>query len=762
MKRKPTSILLWGLTLLTSGLNLCGQALAQEVDKDSSRLPLVGYNEHRTNLPGGRHVNVSTNRAMVVKADGTERRSIGGELVNEAGAWTQFAGWSPDGKTAVVLRGWESAENAQWEEQQKTFRFTSEGWLVDSFLVDVATGKADNVTAIERVSFYNSGLFFWPNDPTKLGFTALIGGNSKPFRMDRDGRNKTGLTKNSKGVAYGFSSSPDGSRISYHENYQVYLADADGSNRIHVKTGHPFVFVPSWSPDGKWVLFVSGEHYDCHPHIVRADGTGLKKLADRGGYRGVTEFLDVPDYHGGSSDIPVWSVDGQSVVYTAKVGNNVELFRVTIDGQPERLTTSADGTTHYHPKPSPDGKWIVYGSKRNGMRNLFVMRLSDRKEHALTNVPAGHAAMHAYWQPVVINAATPRTRRVLYNFDGDSCLSTKAGGKGPVPVNIDDVKRLIEEVAYEGSRVDTVLVCVNAQVMYYPTKVGTMRGTLSTAEERAKWPASEKQRFENLKAFFDSGVDPYAVMLAEAKRRGREALLTFRMNDDHGNDFLRTQFLVDHPEWRLGTEQYRGKGAMDFARDEVRDYTFRLIEEAVKRYDCDGIELDFNRFPTFFKNGTTEERVTKMNSLVERVRKMLDDVGRERGRRLVLSVRPPSNGGNPPPTPESARKRGCDVPAWVSNGWVDFVAVSEFLFERGDLPIDQWKQAITIVPIYGGIECTRGGGQQNLTADEYRTAATQLLKKKADGIYLFNFFTSREEGEKAYEPPFEVLRDLNR
>ena len=113
-----------------------------------------------------------------------------------------------------------------------------------------------------------------------------------------------------------------------------------------------------------------------------------------------------------------------------------------------------------------------------------------------------------------------RRRRVLYNFDGDSCLSTKAGSKGPVAVNVDDVKRLLEEVAYDGSRVDTVLVCVNAQVMYYPTKVGTMRGTLSTAEDREKWPASEKQRFENLKAFFDSGVDPYAVMLAEAKRRG--------------------------------------------------------------------------------------------------------------------------------------------------------------------------------------------------------------------------------------------------
>jgi len=90
---------------------------ASGADEPPMSLPLVGYNEHRSNLPGGRHANVSTNRAMVVKADGTDRRSdrrsIGGELVNEAGTGTQFAGWSPDGKTAVVLRGWECVENAQ-------------------------------------------------------------------------------------------------------------------------------------------------------------------------------------------------------------------------------------------------------------------------------------------------------------------------------------------------------------------------------------------------------------------------------------------------------------------------------------------------------------------------------------------------------------------------------------------------------------------------------------------------------------------------
>ncbi|MFN5625196.1 MAG: TolB family protein [Planctomyces sp.] len=368
--------------------------------------PLIGYTQHRTNLPGGRHANVCTSRAMLVRADGTQLQTIGSELADIPGAWTQFAGWSPDGRTAVILRGWESAENAQWEEEHKTFRFTPEGWLVDSFLVDMASRKAQNVTAVDRVSFYNSGLFFWPADPSKLGFTALIDGNSQPFRMDRDGRNKTDLSKDSNGFSYGFSSSPDGSRISWHENYQISLADADGSNRIHVQTGHPFNFAPSWSPNGKWLLFVSGEHYNCHPHIVKADGTGLKKLVDRGGYRGVTQFLDVPDYHDGSSDVPVWAADGQSVFCTATISGSVELLRVTLAGRISQLTHSAEGTSHYHPKPSPDGQWLVYGSNRNGIRNLYVMQLADGKEHPLTNVPAGHAAMHAWWQPA--DAAQPQ------------------------------------------------------------------------------------------------------------------------------------------------------------------------------------------------------------------------------------------------------------------------------------------------------------------------------------------------------------------
>ena len=367
----------------------------------------------------------------------------------------------------------------------------------------------------------------------------------------------------------------------------------------------------------------------------------------------------------------------------------------------------------------------------------------------------------ALWPPHRAEAEIPKrpwpVRRVLYNFDGDSCIFTRANSKGPVETTVDDLKTLIAEVTGEGSRADTILVCINAQVMYYPTKVGTMRGGDSNPEERAGWPATEVQRSHNIRKFFDAGVDPYAVMLAEARRKGKEALLTFRMNDAHGNDFLRTRFWSENPDCRLP------RGALDFGRDEARDYVFRLIEEAMTRYDCDGIELDFNRFPTFFKEGalTTEERVEKINGLVERVRAMLDRLGRERKRHLVLAVRIPSNYGRKLPTPETSRALGCDPAVWAKRGWIDFVTVSDFLFTRYDLPIRPWKDAIREVPVYGGIECAEGSGRDKvLTAEKYRKEGIRLMHEGADGLYLFNFFTTRENGKDSFEPPFEVLKDL--
>lgn len=355
-------------------------------------------------------------------------------------------------------------------------------------------------------------------------------------------------------------------------------------------------------------------------------------------------------------------------------------------------------------------------------------------------------------------AAESGGRRILYNLDGDSCMTLIAGRQGPGPVTTNDLARIVTELTQPGSQVDTFVLCANAQVLYYPTRVGTQRGALSTDEERAQWSPHERQRHSNLSAFFDQGIDPYAFLFAEARRRGLETVLTFRVNDDHGNDFLRTAFWRDHPQSRLG------KGALDFRFPEVRDYVFSLIEEAARRYDTDGLELDFQRFPTFFgadSGLSSDARIAAMNEWVRRVRAMLDTTKSPKGGRRSLSIRPPSPYGRSAPTPEAARSLGCDVAVWAREGWIDWVTVSEFLFVRYDLPLRPWKEQIPHLPIYGGIECAEGSHRdQCMTPPRYRRAARHLWAEGAAGIYLFNFFTTREWENAGFEPPWEVLTQL--
>jgi Tol biopolymer transport system component len=111
------------------------------------------------------------------------------------------------------------------------------------------------------------------------------------------------------------------------------------------------------------------------------------------------DFLDVPDYHGGSSDVPAWSPDGKWIYYTAKVDQSVELMRASLDGKvQQQLTRTKAGSLNYHPALSPSGQWIVFGSTRSGVRQLYVMLAEGGAALPITRVERGHAAMWAYWQ----------------------------------------------------------------------------------------------------------------------------------------------------------------------------------------------------------------------------------------------------------------------------------------------------------------------------------------------------------------------------
>src|SRR5262249_4301409 len=130
-------------------LTLLPPAARPDQQDDTPPDSFIGYTEHRTDLPGGRHANVKTRRAVVVKADGTGRRVLAEELTREADYTAQCPRWSKDGKAALVSRCWKSDEVGKWEEQHKTFRAVGDGVRYDGYLVDLASGKATKQTPVE-------------------------------------------------------------------------------------------------------------------------------------------------------------------------------------------------------------------------------------------------------------------------------------------------------------------------------------------------------------------------------------------------------------------------------------------------------------------------------------------------------------------------------------------------------------------------------------------------------------------------------------
>src|SRR5437763_8827662 len=215
MTSHPAAISRRDVLRLGAAAAALGPGLLRAADDNPPDL-LIGYTEFRTDLPGGRYVNVATMRAAVVKADGTGRRVLAEELTREKNASTQFRGWSPDGKTAVFSRPWMSDENGTWEEEHKDFRYPKDGYSCDGYLFDLAGGMATNVTAVERVSHANEYLQFWPpGDETKLSFSGYIDGVWRPYEMDRDGKNKRELVRKTGNLVHGMSVSPDGKRGTY-------------------------------------------------------------------------------------------------------------------------------------------------------------------------------------------------------------------------------------------------------------------------------------------------------------------------------------------------------------------------------------------------------------------------------------------------------------------------------------------------------------------------------------------------------------------
>lgn len=263
-------------------------------------------------------------------------------------------------------------------------------------------------------------------------------------------------------------------------------------------------------------------------------------------------------------------------------------------------------------------------------------------------------------------------------------------------------------------------------------------------------PLSERgpyhQWVSNMYALFKAGVDPDACMITRARKHDISPWISIRMNDVHDahlkRSALHSRFWMEHPELYRFPDRMNdwNDRCLDYGKQAVRDHTMALIREVLERYDMDGLELDWTRFPYHFKAG---EEIDQSKVLTEWMATVHEEVGKA-GERwhhpIKLAVRIPAR-------PEVACGIGLDAVTWAKQGLVDHLVVCPFWATTDfDIPVEEWLELIkgTDVKVTAGLEAnvrpSPSAAAYPNTAETMRGAAAAALSRGSQGIYLFNPF----------------------
>jgi TolB protein len=159
------------------------------------------------------------------------------------------------------------------------------------------------------------------------------------------------------GVAGAFST-----RIAYisstglgnDQNYQLFVADADGFNPQAVVGSPEPLLSPSWSPDGQSLAYVSFEKGNSAIYVQNV-ATGQRELVSSGK---------------GINGAPAFSPDGRYMALTLSASGNPEIFiRDLVTGQKRQLTDHWSIDTE--PAWSPDSQWVYFTSDRAGKPQIY-------------------------------------------------------------------------------------------------------------------------------------------------------------------------------------------------------------------------------------------------------------------------------------------------------------------------------------------------------------------------------------------------------
>jgi len=203
-------------------------------------------------------------------------------------------------------------------------------------MIELATGKRWTLVSL-------SGLNITPAlspDGNFLAFASSHEGNSELYSLDTRTKAMQRLTVHAGGDLSP-SWSPSGRELTFASDRsggpQIFLMSKDGTNVRRLTFEGDYNAAPAWSPRGDWIAYVcrspKKEYKLC---LITPDGQKRVQLTSGPGV----------------DDSPSWSPDGRHLVFSSTAGGKSQIYMINADGKDlERITFT--GTHNSAPAWSP-------------------------------------------------------------------------------------------------------------------------------------------------------------------------------------------------------------------------------------------------------------------------------------------------------------------------------------------------------------------------------------------------------------------------